>query len=42
MSVMTASGMNYNNVTRVMQLFGNVRGAIAASDAGGGSPKQPG
>jgi lipopolysaccharide export system protein LptC len=41
-SVMTASGMNYNNVTRVMRLFGNVRGAIAASDAGGGSPKQPG
>ena len=28
-SVMTASGMNYNNVTREMQLFGNVRGAIA-------------
>src|SRR6202161_2571227 len=39
MSVMTASGMNYNNVTRVMQLFGNVRGAIAASEAGGSSPK---
>jgi lipopolysaccharide export system protein LptC len=37
MSVMTASGMKYNNVTRVMQLFGNVRGAIAATDAGGGS-----
>ncbi|MFM0722097.1 LPS export ABC transporter periplasmic protein LptC [Paraburkholderia strydomiana] len=42
MSVMTASGMNYNNVTRVMQLFGNVRGAITSSDAGGSSPKQPG
>ena len=40
-SVMTASGMNYNNVTRVMQLFGNVRGAIAASDSAG-SPRQPG
>jgi lipopolysaccharide export system protein LptC len=25
-----------------MQLFGNVRGAIAASDASGGSLKQPG
>jgi lipopolysaccharide export system protein LptC len=37
LSVMTADGMNYNNVTRVMQLFGNVRGAIAASDASGGS-----
>ena len=33
LSVMTAQdGMNYNNVTRVMKLFGNVRGAIAASD----------
>jgi lipopolysaccharide export system protein LptC len=42
LSVMTASGMNYNNVTRVMQLFGNVRGAIAASDSAGGSLKQPG
>ena len=42
LSVMTAIGMNYNNVTRVMQLFGNVRGAIAASDASGGSLKQPG
>ncbi|HWX11712.1 MAG TPA: LPS export ABC transporter periplasmic protein LptC [Trinickia sp.] len=38
-SVMTASAMNYNNVTRVMQLFGNVRGAIAASDLSGGSAK---
>jgi lipopolysaccharide export system protein LptC len=41
-SVMTASAMNYNNVTRVMQLFGNVRGAIAASDSSGGSLRQPG
>jgi lipopolysaccharide export system protein LptC len=41
-SVMTARGMNYNNVTRVMRLFGNVRGAIAASDASGGSLRQPG
>jgi len=41
-SVMTANGMHYNNVTRVMELFGNVRGAIAASDASGGSLKQPG
>src|ERR1700744_5091980 len=39
MSVMTASGMNYNNGTRGMQLFGNVRGPIAASEAGGSSPK---
>ena len=38
-SVMTASGMNYNNVTRVMKLFGNVRGAIAATDINGGSSK---
>jgi lipopolysaccharide export system protein LptC len=35
LSIMTADGMNYNNVTRFMQLFGNVRGAIAASDASG-------
>jgi lipopolysaccharide export system protein LptC len=42
LSIMTASGMNYNNVTRVMKLFGNVRGAIAASDASGASPRQPG
>jgi lipopolysaccharide export system protein LptC len=40
-SIMTASGMKYNNVTRVMQLFGNVRGAIAPADSGG-SQKQPG
>jgi lipopolysaccharide export system protein LptC len=39
-SIMTASGMKYNNVTRVMQLFGNVRGAIAPVDSGG-SQKQP-
>jgi lipopolysaccharide export system protein LptC len=39
LSVMTASAMNYNNVTRVMQLFGNVRGAIAASDLSGGNAK---
>jgi lipopolysaccharide export system protein LptC len=38
-SVMTASAMKYNNVTRVMQLFGNVRGAIAASDVSGGNSK---
>ncbi|MGH8780856.1 LPS export ABC transporter periplasmic protein LptC [Paraburkholderia sp.] len=42
LSVMTASGMNYNNVTRVIQLFGNVRGAIAPSDSSGGSLRQPG
>ncbi|MDR3100208.1 MAG: LPS export ABC transporter periplasmic protein LptC, partial [Paraburkholderia sp.] len=37
-SVMTAtSGMNYNNVTRVIQLYGNVRGAIAPIDSGGSS-----
>jgi lipopolysaccharide export system protein LptC len=38
-SVMTANGMNYNNVTREMKLYGNVRGAIAASDINGGSSK---
>ncbi|WP_027815672.1 LPS export ABC transporter periplasmic protein LptC [Paraburkholderia bannensis] len=38
LSVMTATnGMNYNNVTRVIQLFGNVRGAIAPADSGGSS-----
>ncbi len=36
LSVATADAMNYNNVTRVMQLFGNVRGYIAASDTSGG------
>ena len=35
-SVATADAMNYNNVTRVMQLFGKVRGYIAASDISGG------
>jgi lipopolysaccharide export system protein LptC len=39
LSVTTASAMNYNNVTRVMQLFGNVRGTIAASDLSGGNAK---
>jgi lipopolysaccharide export system protein LptC len=38
-SVMTANGMNYNNVTREMKLYGNVRGAIAASDLNGGASK---
>ncbi len=38
-SVTTANAMNYNNVTRVMQLFGNVRGNIAASDVSGGNAK---
>ncbi|SAL43556.1 Lipopolysaccharide-assembly, LptC-related [Caballeronia terrestris] len=38
-SVMTANGMNYNNVTREMKLFGSVRGAIASSDINGGSSK---
>jgi lipopolysaccharide export system protein LptC len=41
LSVMTANGMNYNNVTRVMQLFGNVRGEIAASDLSGAGTQQP-
>ena len=36
LSIATASAMTYNNVTRVMQLSGNVRGAIAASDISGG------
>jgi lipopolysaccharide export system protein LptC len=31
--------MNYNNVTREMKLYGNVRGAIAASDLNGGASK---
>ena len=31
-SVMTGNGMNYNNATRVMKLYGQVRGQIAASD----------
>lgn len=33
LSVTTANGMNYNNVTRVMKLYGQVRGEIAASEA---------
>ena len=36
LSIATANAMTYNNVTRVMQLSGNVRGAIAASDISGG------
>jgi lipopolysaccharide export system protein LptC len=39
LSITTASAMNYNNVTRVMKLFGNVRGTIAASDISGGNAK---
>jgi lipopolysaccharide export system protein LptC len=35
LSIATANAMNYNNVTRVIQLFGKVRGNIAASDASG-------
>lgn len=38
-SVITASAMKYNNVTRFTQLFGNVRGAIAQSEMSGGTPK---
>jgi lipopolysaccharide export system protein LptC len=38
-SVMTANGMNYSNATRVMKLYGQVRGAIAASDTLGTSSK---
>ncbi|WP_323122989.1 LPS export ABC transporter periplasmic protein LptC [Burkholderia alba] len=34
-------GMKYNNVTRVIDLYGNVRGTIAASDTSGGSHGQP-
>ncbi|WP_179401237.1 LPS export ABC transporter periplasmic protein LptC [Burkholderia guangdongensis] len=30
-------GMKYNNVTRVIELYGNVRGTIAAPDVSGGS-----
>lgn len=30
------NGMKYNNVTRVIDLYGNVRGAIAASDVSSG------
>ncbi|MEX3956567.1 LPS export ABC transporter periplasmic protein LptC [Trinickia sp. EG282A] len=39
LSITTANAMNYNNVARVMQLFGNVRGNIAASDASGAKAK---
>jgi len=39
LSIATASAMKYNNVTRVIQLFGNVRGYIAPSDiSGSGTP----
>jgi lipopolysaccharide export system protein LptC len=38
-SVTTANGMLYNNVTRVMKLFGQVRGQIAASETLPGSSK---
>ncbi len=41
-SVVTAeNGMRYNNVTRVIDLYGNVRGLIAAEDTAGGSNRQP-
>jgi len=36
---MTGNGMNYNNATRVMKLYGQVRGQIAASDTLGTSSK---
>ncbi|AOK30629.1 LPS export ABC transporter periplasmic protein LptC [Burkholderia singularis] len=35
------AGMKYNNVTRVIELYGNVRGMIAASDTSGGARSQP-
>lgn len=38
-SVMNASGMIYNNVTRQMQLLGQVRGQISASETFPGSSK---
>ncbi len=42
LSVMNATdGMKYNNVTRVIELYGNVRGTIAASGTSGGSRSQP-
>ncbi|WP_116139218.1 LPS export ABC transporter periplasmic protein LptC [Trinickia diaoshuihuensis] len=41
-SIATANAMNYNNVTRVMQLFGKVRGNIAASDASGAGASRAG
>ncbi|MBN3723724.1 LPS export ABC transporter periplasmic protein LptC [Burkholderia sp. Ac-20379] len=34
------NGMKYNNVTRVIDLYGNVRGTIAASDTAGGQSRQ--
>ncbi|ACR30181.1 LPS export ABC transporter periplasmic protein LptC [Burkholderia glumae] len=34
------NGMKYNNVTRVIDLYGNVRGTIAASDVSGGASRQ--
>lgn len=40
-SVTTASGMIYNNVTRQLQLLGQVRGSIAAGEFSGGA-RQPG
>jgi lipopolysaccharide export system protein LptC len=40
LSLINASnGMKYNNVTRVIELYGNVRGTSAASDVSGGSSK---
>ena len=42
LSVVNATdGMKYNNVTRVIELYGNVRGTIAASDTSGVSKGQP-
>lgn len=42
LSVMNATdGMKYNNVTRVIELYGNVRGTIAASGTSGSSRSQP-
>ncbi len=34
------NGMKYNNVTRVIELYGNVRGTIAAADVSGGPSGQ--
>lgn len=39
--VTAANGMRYNNVTRVINLYGGVRGSIAAEDAASGSRRQP-
>jgi lipopolysaccharide export system protein LptC len=41
LSVMTANGMTYNNVTREMHLAGQVRGIIAASDTAAGRSPHP-